>query len=278
MQRLFKAVANMDIRLFYLIITVVVTIPLVRPFGFPLNVSPMVREAYDIIETTVQEGDIVLVDVDFEPRRAAEMDPILTVMGKHIASKGGRMVLFTMEAGAFPYMDKFAKTMGSEFEMEYGKDIIGLPFAAGAEAAFSSFAQDIRGLYTVDMYGDPLQQLPLWSEITDASVAKMGLFVCPSNNGEFFIRQIGVPLNLTVLGGVASQQVSLMKTYHQSKQLNAMVVGTAGAAEYEFLTKFVGSAASQMDAQSLGHLLLIFFIVLGNIGYLLEKRTIKNGN
>lgn len=278
MQRFFKAVANMDIRLFYLIITVAVTIPLVRPFGFPLKVSPMVQESYDLIEATVQEGDIVLVDVDFEPRRAAEMDPILVVMGKHIASKGGRMVLFTMEAGAFPYMDKFVKIMGSEFGMEYGKDIIGLPFMAGAEAAFSSFANDIRGLYTVDMYGDPLSQLPFWSEITDASVAKLGLFVCPSTNGEYFIRQVGVPLKLPVVGAIASQQVSLMATYHQSKQLHGMVVGTAGAAEYEFLTKFVGPAASQMDAQSLGHLLLIGFILLGNIGYLLEKKTIKDSN
>ena len=186
--RLFKAIANMDKRLFYLIMATVVTIPLIRPFGFPLNVSPLVQEAYDIIETTVQEGDIVLIDVDFEPRRAAEMDPILTVMGKHLASKGARMIVFTMEAGAYPYMDKFVQTMGSEFGMEYGKDIIGLPFMAGAEAAFSSFAQDIRGLYTDDMYGNPLQQSPMWSEITDASVAKLGLFVCPSNNGEFFIR------------------------------------------------------------------------------------------
>ena len=87
-----------------------------------------------------------------------------------------------------------------------------------------------------------------------------------------------MPLNITVLGGVASQQVSLMMTYQQSKQLHGLVVGTAGAAEYEFLTQFVGPAASQMDAQSLGHLMLIVFIIIGNIGSFLEKRTKKNGN
>ena len=43
--------------------------------------------------------------------------------------------------------------------------------------------------------------------------------------------------------------------------------GMKGAAEYELLVNAPGAAVQGMDAQSLGHIVILVFIILGNLGY-----------
>ena len=45
-----------------------------------------------------------------------------------------------------------------------------------------------------------------------------------------------------------------------------------GAAEYEQLIGKPGTASVGMDAQSLTHLLIVIFVIVGNIQYFLSKR------
>ena len=78
--------------------------------------------------------------------------------------------------------------------------------------------------------------------------------------------------------------------YVESGQIRGILAGMPGAAEYEqmvfkylnnlgdskFLNKGVsinpGKATSRMSAQSVAHLLMVLFIILGNISYYLLRR------
>ena len=51
-----------------------------------------------------------------------------------------------------------------------------------------------------------------------------------------------------------------------------------GAAEYEQLLKKPGSASVGMDAQSITHLLIVLFVVVGNIQYFVSKKKGGEGN
>ena len=48
-----------------------------------------------------------------------------------------------------------------------------------------------------------------------------------------------------------------------------------GAAEYEALTGSPGIGTSGMDAQSIAHLVIVLFIVFGNITYFIETQRSK---
>ena len=48
-----------------------------------------------------------------------------------------------------------------------------------------------------------------------------------------------------------------------------------GAAEYETLVGEPGIGTSGMDAQSLAHLIIVLFIIFGNIGYFIERNKRK---
>ena len=62
----------------------------------------------------------------------------------------------------------------------------------------------------------------------------------------------------------------------QAGQVKGMLQGLRGAAEYELLSGSPGVASAGMDAQSLGHLLIIGFIVVGNVAYIMSKRESRN--
>ncbi|MGH2668986.1 MAG: hypothetical protein ACRDH5_07710, partial [bacterium] len=53
--------------------------------------------------------------------------------------------------------------------------------------------------------------------------------------------------------------------YLQSGQLQGLLGGMAGAAEYEKARNEKGLATKGMDAQSLAHIFVAFCIVLGNV-------------
>ena len=81
----------------------------------------------------------------------------------------------------------------------------------------------------------------------------------------------GVPMS----SGVTSIQVNEVMPYVQSGQMIGLLAGMPGAAEYEALIGEKGSAISGMDAQSIAHLVIVLFIVLGNTAYFIELKRSK---
>lgn len=59
----------------------------------------------------------------------------------------------------------------------------------------------------------------------------------------------------------------------QSGLLVGNIGGLGGAAYLEKMHGELGAATGGMDSQSLGHIIIIIFIILGNIGYFGAKRA-----
>jgi hypothetical protein len=75
--------------------------------------------------------------------------------------------------------------------------------------------------------------------------------------------------------GTTSIQVNEVMPYVSSGQVQGILAGMPGAAEYEALIGVPGIGTSGMDAQSVAHLVIVLFIVLGNIGYFIERHRSK---
>ena len=77
----------------------------------------------------------------------------------------------------------------------------------------------------------------------------------------------GIPMST----GCTSIQVTDIVPYVENEQIRGILAGMPGAAEYEDLIGIKGIGTSGMDAQSVAHLAIVLFIVLGNIGYFIER-------
>ena len=71
----------------------------------------------------------------------------------------------------------------------------------------------------------------------------------------------GVPLST----GTTSIMVNDIMPMVNSGQVQGILAGMPGAAEYEALIGSPGIGTSGMDAQSIAHLVIVLFIVFGNI-------------
>jgi hypothetical protein len=60
--------------------------------------------------------------------------------------------------------------------------------------------------------------------------------------------------------------------YVKNEQLKGILAGMPGAAEYEALIGIRGIATNGMAAQSYGHIVIVLFIILGNLAYFITQR------
>jgi hypothetical protein len=89
---------------------------------------------------------------------------------------------------------------------------------------------------------------------------------------EMWIRQVVDPMGVLFATGTVTVSVPSIVPYYNSGQVKGVMGGVSSAAQYELLCNKPGRGAAMMDAQSMGHLIIIFFIALGNIGYFMSKR------
>jgi hypothetical protein len=78
--------------------------------------------------------------------------------------------------------------------------------------------------------------------------------------------------HLQMVAGVTAVSAPEYYPYLQTGQLQGLLGGMAGGAEYEVLVKKPALATRGMDAQSLAHLFIAFMILLGNAAFLGEEK------
>ncbi len=270
-----ERLANLDRRIIYGLIWLVILFPMVKPVGLPISITPEVRKTHEWIHQNLRAKDVVMVDVDFDPSQAPELLPQLLAVSKDLMTMGQRIVLVSFLPGGFVYQDRIVTEVAADFDYEYGSDILSLPFKAGNESAYNALGRDIKALYTEDYYGKPLADTALWQDLKGVADLKAVFTFCAGDQGVWMIRHVGQVNKTPVFNGTVSSSGAFMTPYWESGQLTGFIVGMSGAAEYEKLSGFTGSAISGMDAQSFGHILITALIVVGNVGYLGSKRKGK---
>ena len=77
----------------------------------------------------------------------------------------------------------------------------------------------------------------------------------------------------TFVAGCTAVMAPDLYPFLDSGQLGGLLGGLAGAAEYETLIDRRGSASTGMSAQSMAHLVIVVFVLIGNIAYFAVRRT-----
>ena len=178
------------------------------------------------------------------------------------------------------------------FNIKEHIDYVSLPYKAGGEIIIRGIATDIRSIFTQDINNVLLEDIPMMEgvyNVTDFDFV-FDLSAGVPGNAEwvqFACDEYKIPLS----SGCTSIMVTDAIPYVESGQIRGILAGMPGAAEYEqmvfdYLNNnknnvlintdveiIPGKATSRMSAQSIAHLLMVLFIVLGNISYyILRKR------
>jgi len=265
-----------DRRYIFLVIFVIVLFPLIWPLGLPIRVSKEVRGAYVAIDK-IPPGSKVYFACDYDPGSMPELHPMTIAILNHLFSHNVKVIGGCLWPGAPPLLEEaFNKVAVEKYGKKYGVDFVNLGYKEGREVVMVSIGRSIPSTFPADFYGTPVSKFPVMQGVNSLSDVAMIVNISAGYPGtKEWVQQVQSRYHVAIASGCTAVSAPEYYPYYQSGQLVGLLGGLAGAAEYEKLVGIPGTATRGMDAQSLGHLAIIVFIVLGNLFYLYLKKKGK---
>jgi hypothetical protein len=261
---------NLDRRWIFLVMGLLVLGPLLVPIGLKLAITPPVRGFAAAIDE-VPDGSVVLVSCDYDPSGKPELTPMTKTVLRHLWAKRCRLVVTCLWNGGPGLVDQTLEEVAAEFRsrgraLEYGRDWVFLGYKSGNEAVMVLMGQGIANAFPRDHHGNPTSSLPLMRDVRDYSSFPLLVNISAGFPGtKEWVQQVNRRFRLPMVSGCTAVSTPEFYPYLQSGQLQGLLGGMAGAAEYEALRGEKGTATRGMDAQSLAHVFVAVCIIAGNV-------------
>ena len=269
-------VGRMDRRWVYVAIALAVIIPLVAGLSFPVITTPIVQNIFDKVDS-LPEGSRIVLTADFGPSTLPENMPMIQAVLRHALEKKLKVYLLTLWATGIPQLDLLEKNvLATDFpDRVAGRDWVNLGYKAGNQGVINSAFSDFPGAFPVDSKGHDIRTLPIMEGVK--RLADFNLIVAIGSGFpgvKEWIQFGGDPAHVPVAGGVTAVEAPLLYPYYP-RQLLGLMGGLQGAAEYEAALvahypqyqSHSQEAIRRMGPQTVAHLVIIAFILLGNIAF-----------
>ncbi len=267
---------NVDRRWIFVIIAIVVMYPLFKPLGLPIRPTESSLQVYNAIEA-LPEGSKVLLSCEYGPSTKPEIHPMAVGVLRHIFENGHQVYVTCLwPDGQFMAREALEQVAENEYNLTYGEDYVLLGFRPGNEAVIKGIVSDIRKMYTLDSRGIPIDDIPMMKGVKNLYDLDFIFSASAGYPGTVeWVQLAADPTGIPMSTGVTSIQVNEVMPYVDAGQIQGILAGMPGAAEYEALLGKTGIATSGMDAQSIAHIVIVLFIIFGNIAFYLERQRSK---
>jgi len=287
--KIIEILTNIDRRIIYLILLIVVILPLIFPSVEKVRVMPPVEKLYYAIDTIPAEK-AVIVDFDYEPQTAPELDPMGFAILRHVFKRRIKLLVLSLYVQPLGLAQNALTQVTEEFNsiaktnadsIIYGRDYVFLGWVPPPIIPILGMGESITNVYTVDYYGNQTDTLSLMEEITNYNDVGLLVSLSGSDIPKYWIAYAQSRFGLPVGAGITAVSASEFYPYLQSGQFSGMLVGMKGGAEYEEMVernlkiKARRKASEALLSLTYAHLVMILFIVIGNIGYFAKRRSKK---
>lgn len=271
---LLRKLEFVDRRWLFLAMAAAIVIPLLHPLPLPIDISNMVQDLYDAIEALPPDA-IVLVSVDYDPTGKPELEPFHIALFNHLGRRHIRMVIVSLWSPGPPLTDQVIESVGleSRYGMKKGVDWVHLGFKEGQQIVMESMGRSLRQTFPLDRDRTPVTEIPLMQEVDKYDDFAMLINISAGSPGvKEYVQVVQSQYGIPMIGACTAVSGPDYVPYYDAGQLKGLAAGMKGAAEYEELVGMPGSAVAGMVAQSASHLLLVAFIVFGNVMFFLSRR------
>lgn len=270
--------AKLDRRWLFLCMGLAIIVPIVLGLDIAPPASPTVRAIYDAVEA-LPAGSKVLVSCDYDPGSEAEIYPMNLAVFYHLSRKDVKIVITQLWPQAGPLVTRaldlayYNNEKGEPTGKEYGKDVANLGYKAGGPILITRMRDSIRTAFPEDVFSTPVGDIPVMEGISKLDDFDFFIILSAGTPGtkewvQICQSKIGKPM----ASGVTAVSAPDFFAYVNSGQLIGLLGGLRGASDYEKLVNVPGRGMAGMGAQLTGHTLIVFFILIGNIGYLIGRR------
>lgn len=261
-----EKLVNLDRRIIYLIVLLSVILPLLRPLGLKIEVTQPVRAGFEAFEK-LPSGALVLMSIDYGPSTAVELEPMAMAACDQAMRHNQKVAFMALYPEGQALINRLISGIEKKYpHKKYGADFVNLGYKAGNEAVPLKMGLDFRGQFPTDTRGTPLSDIPMLRNLTNLKQFAMVATYSAGFPGALeHIRITASEYGMPLIVGATAVQTPQYFPYYDSGQVVGLIGGLRGAAEYENLAGFEGSAVRGMEAQSFAHFTIAGLIILANI-------------
>jgi hypothetical protein len=282
---IFDKLMKLDRRWVFLFLIIVCVITYAGDFDIPIRVEPEVAVIHEFIDS-LPPGDIVMVPIDYDPGSLAELHPMTYAIVEQCWRKNLKVIFTALSQNAPGMADQAIRDISDSclVDKEYnGVMYKGREIVNGVDYAFLGYkpypaiiilamGQNFRLPFPTDYYGQPLDSLPMMRGVQNYDDVACVVDISGTNSTDYWISygqgRYGFPLAIGVTGVSTAQYYP----FYGSGQIFGIMGGLLGAAQYEQLADNAGLAKDGMRVQLGAHIVIIAFILLGNVGYFVSRR------
>jgi hypothetical protein len=273
---LFDRLMRIDRRIIFVFIGVALIFPLFFDISQKIPVSPEVVMTNDAFNAA-PDGGLVLFSFDYDPPSAPELQPMAVAALKVAMRKHMRIVIIGLwpqgpQQANMALASVRADQRFADAKLTYGVDYVNLGFQAGNEAVIQKMGSDIPTTFPRDYAGTPVDQIPIMKGIKNLGNFDFMVNISGGYPGTREWVQFGADrFGLIMVSGSTAVQTTEMFPY-VGKQLKGIMGGMRGAAEFEQISGNPGKALKFMVGQSVAHVIVIAFIIIGNVAYFATRK------
>ena len=266
---------TIDRRWVYLAVGITVIIPLFVPLKLPIGITPEAQELYDSVEA-LPDSSIVLLTFDYYASTVAETQPMSVAALHQLFRKNMKIItMTTIPLGGPTIAQNVMRDMAAKYGKKYGIDYVNLGYKANYTAVLKGMGIAIENIYPTDQHGTPLNQLPLMQNVKNYDDIDYIFVVADNAILDYWVSIVNAQYGKPIGAGTTAVMAPKFYSFVQSGQMTGLLGGMKGAAEYEILVGEPDKAVLGMNSQSLVHLLIIAFVIVGNIALFTSGRKSK---
>ena len=271
-------ISGMDRRYIFLVMGITVVLPFLLPVRFEAKPSEQTLEFAAALDAAIDREGPLFMELAFGNQTVSELEPItLAVMRRIFAAKKQTIFFTTYETGA-AFTRRYLAALAPEYGLTYGEDYAVLGFAAAYTISMYNMGISIDKVFHKDDRGTPIADLPILKGVKSLKDASALICIASNSNPRFWVNYAVEPHGVRFLMAGTAVDATNYFPFLQTGQVKGLIAGGRAGAEYEgllykqgILTE-LGDASRGLGSQSLSLLVIMAFIVVGNIGYFAGRK------
>jgi len=274
---------RVDRRVIYVLLLLSIIIPMLLPqVEFPILPSQQSKDFYTGIENVAEKtpAKIVIVDGFWASGTRGEQQWQTQAIFTHLMKRHLKFAMLSFDTQNKTLMPAIADKLAPQFGYEYGRDYINFGYRPNSvfQQTVKGMVNDIPGTIKKDARAQPIASYPIMNGIKDSKDVGAVIDITP-------VSSVGVWIGL--FQGASQTPLFYAPTavmapegypYLDSGQISGILTGVKGAGDYEQLLKTKSFGTQATSALSFVYALIILLVIVGNIGYFIERSNTRKVN
>ena len=274
-----EKIGNIDRRIIFLVMALSVIVPLAMRLTLPIPIgSGPSQDMYDAVEA-LPDGSRVLLSFDYDPSTMPELQPMAIALAQHLMTKDIKIVSLALWPMGVSLGNEALMSVSDSLGREEYVDWVNLGYKTGGGVLIVRMGSDIKSVFPTDYNGNPVEEMPIMDDVNKLGDFDMIISLSAGDPGvPAWVMMAGDRYDIPIGGGCTAVSAPQFYPYLGTGQMIGLLGGLKGAADYETMVRIgvdsapAGTATPGMAAQSVAHLVIMLFIILGNISYLANKK------